>query len=270
LRQHFDINNTGLSLGCYFRHKNEEMVRLFILFAGLFLFFGRTEAQSTAYVFNIGPSAGIQKWDNASGREPLFQYHASVALETINNEDDRGSFFMQLGYHVKGSASRYRFFNIVSGFPGGTYTEKFKFNNLSLVLGAKQRFDASVTGQSRYFYFGGLRGDYTVSTNIDNLPNANTSCNPAAYPLIGGLKRWIVGFSLGGGMEFRFSELVGAQVQLSVNPDVTPQYRQNAIPNVIDLCNPGTIYSIPERRIRNTTVELSIGLRLLKKVVYVD
>ncbi|MBP6812833.1 MAG: hypothetical protein KA138_14995, partial [Saprospiraceae bacterium] len=73
-----------------------------------------------------------------------------------------------------------------------------------------------------------------------------------------------------GGMEFMFSELVGGQIQLSVNPDVTPQYRQNAIPNVIDLCNPGSVYNIEERRIRNTTVELSIGLRLLKKVVYVE
>jgi len=246
------------------------MIRLFTLYAGLLLFFGQTTAQSTAYVFNIGPTAGLQKWDNTSGREPLFQYHASFAMETINNDDDRSSFFMQLGYHVKGSASRYRYYNIVSGFPGGTYTERFKFNNFSMVLGAKQRYDLGATGRSKYFYFGGLRGDYTYSTNIDNLPNANTSCNPAAYPLMGGVQRWVVGFSVGGGIEFSFSELVGAQVQLSVNPDVTPQYRQNAIPNVIDLCNPGYIYNIEERRIRNTTVELSVGLRLLKKVVYVD
>jgi hypothetical protein len=30
------------------------------------------------------------------------------------------------------------------------------------------------------------------------------------------------------------------------------------------------VYNIEERRIRNTTVELSVGLRLLRKVVYVD
>lgn len=246
------------------------MIRLITLIAGLFISFGQISAQSTAYVFNFGPTAGLQKWDNSSGREPLFQYHASVAMETINNEDDRGSFIMQLGYHVKGSATRYRFYNINSGFPGGTYTERFKFNNFSLMLGAKQRFSFGNSEAAKYYYFGGLRGDYTYSTNIDNLPNANSNCNPAAYPLMGGVQRWMVGFSVGGGMEFSFSELVGAQVQLSVNPDVTPQYRQNAIPNVIDICNPGNVYSIPERRIRNTTVELSIGLRLLRKVIIVE
>lgn len=246
------------------------MLRLFTLFAGLFIFIGQTTAQSTAYVFSFGPTAGLQKWDNSSNREPLFQYHAAFAMETINNENDRASFFMQLGYHVKGSASRFRFYDINSGFPGGTYTERFKFNNFSLVLGAKQRFDLGSSGRTRYFYFGGIRGDYTYNTNIDNLSSASASCNPAAYPLIGGVQRWMFGFSVGGGMEFKFSELVGAQIQLSVNPDVTPQYRQNAIPNVIDLCNPGNVYNIEERRIRNTTVELSFGLRLLKKVVYVE
>ncbi|MCB0525076.1 MAG: hypothetical protein R3A50_16505 [Saprospiraceae bacterium] len=246
------------------------MLRLFSILSCLFVFIGQTTAQSTAYVFNVGPTAGLQKWDNSSGREPLFQYHASFAMESINNEDDRGSFFMQLGYHVKGSATRYRFYNIISGLPGSTYTEKFKFNNFSLVLGAKQRFDLGISGNSRYFYFGGIRCDYTYSTNIDNLPNASSSCNPAAYPLMGGVQRWMGGFSVGGGIEFSFSELVGGQIQLSINPDVTPQYRQNAIPNVIDICNPGYTYDVPERRIRNTTVEISFGLRLLKKVVYVD
>jgi opacity protein-like surface antigen len=266
----FAIINAVSPIRVIFATKSTAMIRSITLIAAFFAAFGPIRAQSTAFVFNFGPSAGLQKWDNSQGREPLFQYHASVALETINNEDDRASFVMQLGYHVKGSATRFRYFNINSGFPGGTYTERFKFNNISLMLGAKQRYDFGNAGTAKYFYFGGLRGDYTLNTNVDNLPNASNNCNPAAYPLMGGVQRWMVGFSVGGGMEFAFSELVGAQLQLSVNPDVTPQYRQNAIPNVIDICNPGTIYSIPERRIRNTTVELSLGLRLLRKVIIVE
>lgn len=233
------------------------------------LLLGTSAAQSTAYVFHAGPTAGLQKWDNSSGREPLFQYHAALSLETINNEDNRGSFYMQLGYHVKGSATRYRFFNINNNAPGGTFTERFKFNNFSFSLGVKQRFKESNSGMMRYFYFGGLRGDYTYSTNIDAL----TGSDPARklfYPLMGGVQRWMAGFSVGGGIEFDFSELVGCQIQLSVNPDVTPQYRQNAIPNVPDPWNPGQNITIPERRIRNTTVELSVGLRLLRKVVIVE
>ncbi len=230
------------------------------------VFFGQIVAQSTAYVIHVGPTAGLQKWDNSSGREPLFQYHAALGMESINNEDNSGSFYMQLGYHVKGSATRYRFFpDPISVAPGGTVTERFLFNNFSFSFGAKQRFKETDGGRMRYFYFGGLRGDYTYSTNIDDL----SSRNPLFYPLMGGVQRWMAGFSVGGGFEFNFSELVGCQVQLSVNPDVTPQYRQNAIPNVIDQWTRQNV-TIPERRIRNTTVELSVGLRLLKKVVLVD
>jgi hypothetical protein len=87
---------------------------------------------------------------------------------------------------------------------------------------------------------------------------------------MGGVQRWMAGFTLGGGVEVDFGELVGAQIQLTVSPDVTPQYRQNAIPNVPDPWNPGQNITIPERRIRNTAIELSIGLRLLRKVVLVD
>lgn len=244
-------------------------MRFFIVLLSFWVFFGEIAAQSTAYVIHLGPTAGLQKWDNSSGREPAFQYHAALSMESINNEDNRGSFYMQLGYHVKGSANRYRFININSGFPGGIFTERFLFNNFSFSLGAKQRFKEGHGGRSRYFYFGGLRADYTYSTNIDEL-QVNSVCNPGVYPLMGGVQRWMAGFSVGGGIEFDFSELVGGQIQLSVHPDVTPQYRQNAIPNVIDICNPGTIITIPERRIRNTTVELSVGLRLLRKVVVVD
>ncbi|HAD12076.1 MAG TPA: hypothetical protein DCF33_06515 [Saprospirales bacterium] len=227
------------------------------------------QAQSTAYVLQFGPTAGLQKWDNSSGREPMFQYHGAVAMESINNEDMSGSFYMQLGYHVKGSATRYRFFNINSGAPSGTVTERFKFNNFSFALGFKQRFKENSIGTVRYFYLGGLRADYTYSTNIDEL-NANNNCNPGFYPFMVGVQRWMGGFTLGGGLELDFSELVGAQIQLTVNPDVTPQYRSNAVNNVIDTCFNGPNFNIPERRIRNTTVELSVGLRLLRKVVVVD
>lgn len=230
-----------------------------------FIFFGLNIGQSTAYVIQFGPTAGLQKWDNSTGREPLFQYHAALSMENINNEDNSGSFYMQLGYHVKGSAIRYRYLNINSGAPGNSVTERFKFNNFSFSLGAKQRFKESNGGSLRYFYFGGLRGDYTYSTNIDALSDNN--CNPGYYPFMEGVQRWMAGFSVGGGIEFDFSELVGGQIQLSVNPDVTPQYRQNPITDVIDTCFNGPNYSIPERRIRNTTVEISIGLRLLRKVI---
>ena len=108
-------------------------------------------AQSTAYVFQFGPTIGLQKWDNSFEREPLFKYHGALSIESVDNEDDKNSLFMQIGYHIKGSANRFRYFNINSGAPSGSFTEEFRFNNLSLVLGAKQKRPFGASGNARFF-----------------------------------------------------------------------------------------------------------------------
>ena len=78
------------------------------------------------------------------------------------------------------------------------------------------------------------------------------------------------GASLGGGIEMPFNDLIGGQLTLSVHPDFTYQYDQPSISNVTNPYDPtgSTKITIPERRIRNITIELSFGLRLLRKVVY--
>ncbi|HNL39825.1 MAG TPA: hypothetical protein PKL15_14725 [Saprospiraceae bacterium] len=234
-------------------------------------FFGQISGQSTAYVFKGGLSLGSQKWDN-SERQLLFAWHAALSIESVDNEDDRASLFAQIGYHVRGSATRFRFVNL-NGFPGSAYSEGFRFNNISLVLGAKQKFPVGADGQNRLYYFGGIRGDYTLSTNIDELGEGN-SCAVGVYPFIGGVQRWIGGVSAGGGFEFKLGELVGGELQLAVHPDFTLQYRQPpgniTLPGDCTLSGQPMPISLPERKIRNTTVELSLGIRLLKKVVYED
>lgn len=225
-------------------------------------------AQSTAYVIQAGPTVGIQKWDNSFDREPLFKYHVALAIETVDNEEDRSALFMQLGYHIKGSANRFSF--LQSGGGGlQVFTEEFRFNNISFLLGAKGKYPIDAGGKTRYFYFGGIRTDYTLNTNIDELASRSPYL-AIYYPQIGFVNRWMFGVSAGGGLEFKFSELIGGQVTLSVNPDLTNQYRQPPLPNVIDPYNPGQSITISERRIRNTTLELSVGLRLLRKVEYLD
>jgi hypothetical protein len=237
---------------------------LFVLF-----FFGQNHAQSTAYVLQGGLTIGTQKWDNSFNRRPLFAYHGDLVIESVDNEDDKSSFFMQIGYHIKGSANRFRYFNINSGFPStGVFSERFEFRNISLILGAKQKYVFGSNG-ARYYFSAGLRGDYTLSTNIDELPNAQF--NPGAYPYIGGVRRWMAGVSIGGGLEFKFTELIGGELKISLHPDFTLQYSQPPVNNVINPYGPpGTTISIPERRIRNNTLEVSFGLRLLHKVEIVE
>lgn len=232
----------------------------------VFFFFGQNHAQSTAYVLQGGLTIGTQKWDNSFNRKPLFAYHGDLVIESVDNDADKSSFFMQIGYHIKGSANRFRYYNINSGFPSsGVFSERFEFRNISLILGAKQKYLFGSNG-ARYYFFAGLRGDYTLSTNIDDLPNAKY--NPAAYPYIGGVRRWMAGVSVGGGLEFKFTDLIGGELKVSLHPDFTLQYSQPSINNVINQY--GQPSTIPERRIRNNTLEVSFGLRLIHKVEYVE
>jgi hypothetical protein len=231
-----------------------------------------TNAQSTAFTLSGGSTIGTQRWDNSFDRQPLFQWHATIAAESVNNEDDKASIYAQLGYHVKGSAIRFQFFN--SGGTGYFQTvDRFKFNNISLILGAKQKFPLG-SGKSKYFYFGGIRGDYTVSTNLGALAERNAGFGnqyaALIYPFPEFVRRVTGGVSAGAGIQLPLSDLIGAELKLSIHPDFTLQYNQPPIPNVIinDPFNPGQTTNISARRIRNVALELSLGFRFLRKVVY--
>ncbi len=228
---------------------------------------GHLSAQSTAYVISGGPTLGTQKWENSGDRQVLFKYHVALAIESVNNENDKSAGFLQIGYHVKGSANRTNFLFNTGG--RGRITREYRFNNLSLAIGAKQKFPIGTNG-ARYFYFGALRGDYTLNNNIKDLGNEYGINYVNIYdPQDQYVKRLMFGLSIGGGLQFPFGELIGGQLTLSICPDVTNQYRQPAIPNVIDPYGGGNV-TIPERRIRNTAVEISVGLRLLHKVEIVE
>jgi hypothetical protein len=239
-----------------------------LILLGLGFFSNQLMAQSTAFVLNGGLTMGIQRWDGFD-REPLFAWHGALSIESVENEEDKASLFAQFGYHVKGSATRFININQGSGFPNGTFSEEFRFNQISSTFGAKSKRPLGVTGRSKWYYFGGIRCDYTLSTNIDELGAAN-QLNRLYYPQVNFMNRWLFGAAAGAGIEFKWTELLGGEVKLSVCPDFTLQYNQPPIPNVIDPWNPGSTTTIGERRIRNTAIELSFGLRLLRKVEYVE
>jgi hypothetical protein len=240
------------------------------LFFQLLLLIGLS-AQSTVFVFQGGPTLGTQRW-NGFDNGALLQWHGALSIESMNNDDDRSSVFAQLGYHVKGSSQRFFVQNLGSG-NFFQQRDRFKFNNVSLILGAKMRKPIGPPDQGlRYYYFIGLRGDYTVSTNLASLREQYQvgAAIYNIYPFEGAVRRWIGGASLGGGIEFKLSDLVGGELKLSLHPDFTLQYRQPAIANVITGGQPGLPTTIGERNIRNTALELGVGLRLLRKVEYID
>ena len=169
--------------------------------------------------------------------------------------------------HVKGSAIRNQRFVDVNGNLFEPSTTEFLFRNLSVVVGAKQKFDFGATGKK--FYSFGIRADYTLNTNLDEYQNGTFS-SPAYYPIDFFVRKFNYGVSVGGGLEFPFSELIGAVVDLSINPDLSFQYRQPPVGNVISPFNPSQTITIPERKIVNVSVELSVGFRFLRKVEYID
>jgi len=77
------------------------------------------------------------------------------------------------------------------------------------------------------------------------------------------------GATVGGGWEFEFSELIGGLIEFTINPDLSNQYEQQAIPNVIDPFTNQPI-TLRERRVRNLTFEVKFGLRFMRKVEYID
>ena len=234
------------------------------------------QGQGTFYGLKGGMTIGTQQW-NAFDRDPLIGYHGILSIESFP-EEGRFSLFAQAGYHLKGSAIRRSLFgnpfnsSFVS-FP----SQRFEFHNISLSVGAKQ-FIADI-GSGRLYYLFGIRGDYTLDTNLEEYERfvERNQITVGIYPLnvyfnenqLLGVRRLNYGFLAGGGLNFPFSEYVEGIIEFTVNPDFSFQYEQPAIPNVIDPIS-GQTRTLPERKIRNLTFEITVGARFLRKVEYID
>jgi len=247
-------------------------MRIALFFVVAFLACSAAQAQSYAFGFKGGLTIGTQQWDQGFQRDPLFRYHAIAFVETAPEENEF-ALFAQAGYHVKGSAIRtFRRTLIVNGnqviFPAMTIP--FEFRNISLTLGGKKKYDLGLSAKA--YYLLGVRVDYTASTKLR--PDFVDENDPYAliYPFDQFVNDFNYGATVGGGLEFPFSEYVTGILELTVNPDFSIQYNQPEIPNVRDP-NPnniGNTITIRERQIRNLTFEVTLGIRFLHKIVYID
>ena len=231
------------------------------------------QAQSFYFGVKGGPTISNQKWDNSFSRSPLWRYHIIAFIESAP-EDNQFALFAQLGYHIKGSKIKTYATTIYP--PGGApynvpaRSTPFIFKNLSLVLGAKQKFDVG-GGDNKMYYLIGVRGDWTVDTQLRPDGIDETYYYYYTYPFDIYVNHFVFGMTAGGGFEFPFSEFVGGLFEFTVNPDFTRQYDQPAFTNVFNP-NPNNPNNsnIPERSIMTTTFELTLGLRFLRKVEYID
>lgn len=224
------------------------------------------------YLFGIkgGPSLSNQDWSGLE-TELLLGYHGALFLESIPT-GGRFSFYGQVGYHQRGSRISRRRGITFGGNAVNLPADAFRFNNASITIGAKSV--ASYTRTADLYYLLGLRADYSFSNNLseyDQLTGTTNIAFRANYPIDdpGFINELTYGATFGGGALFQLSDKVGAFIELSAHPDFNFQYNQGAIPNVIDPFGAGN-RTIPARMIRNFTIELSFGLRLLRSYRYVN
>ncbi len=220
-------------------------------------------AQGSRFGLKLGPTIGLQRW-NYFQNDPLFRYHTALWMESFS-EEDPFSFYGQVGYHVKGSATRYstpfQFGSQLFQIP----TDKFVFRNASVSIGVKKKFPKE---KFSLYYGVGIRGDYTLSTNLKEYEQVNQFL--PIYPFASQVKRVMAGISFSGGVELPFNEFVGGILEMSISPDVTKQYFQLPINNIIDPYNPGQTISVGEKSIKNLAIEISLGIYFTRKVVYID
>jgi len=258
---------------------NDEFYKFGFMRIGLGVFFvficSLAFGQSYFVNLKVGPSLAFQQWNNSASNtnSQLYAYHAALGIESYS-EGSNSSLFAQIGYHIRGSAIRY----ISSGYidpttghytyaPGATQT--FQFKNLALLLGAKKK---NILGSKDAYFTFGIRGEYTLSTNLV-APDPNSFYAYSFYPVSAGVNKLNYGVSLGGGYEIKFSDLVGGAIELNIHRDFSNQYYSPPIPNVYSIdytTGQRILVTLPEEAIKNTTMELSFVLRLLRKVVYTD
>ncbi len=239
-------------------------MKKWLFFLLLTSFASMTFAQGSAFGIKGGPTMGFQRW-NDFDQQPLFRYHGIVYIESLGDN----ALFAQAGYHVKGSALRnLRFTNPNNNNIGTLPAQDFQFRNASLTLGAKKKHSIG-TGSTMAYYLLGIRGDFTINTNLSEYEDPSLPFLNAYFPTDAWVRRLNYGVTIGGGFEFPFGELVGGLLEFTINPDLSKQYYQPALGNVYDPYT-GTDRNIPERRITNITFEVTLGLRFLRIVEYVD
>ena len=207
-------------------------------------------SQGTVYGVKGGFTLANQNFD-AYTRQNIGTWHADVFLETLP-EDKRYTLYAQLGPHTRGSSINFPAYTNQQGMNVSRSTEDFRFLNLALQIGGKQKFEFKEDLNG--YLMVGIRGEYNLSSSFPRFyENLEDEVNKVTY-----------GVSFGAGIETLFSEYVGGLIEVSVHPDFGEQVLIPAQQSLI------SSRVIPEKGIKNMSIEITLGLRFLHKVIYVD
>jgi len=209
-----------------------------------------------------GGAMNVQSWGDGSfgggvNRDPLFTLNGDIFLESLD-EYKTGALYAQVGFHTRGSSLRFISFNNAFSDQQG-----FKFRNVVLELGAKK----SLVKDSKYipYFILGVRGEYTVGTNLKDY----TNFGQLFYPIDEFVRKFNYGVTAGGGFELPATELSNVFVEFSLQPDLSFQYEQQPLFNIIDPWTSQSV-NIGLRQIRNLSIEAKVGIKFMRKVEYID
>jgi len=229
------------------------------------------------YYFGIkgGLSLCSQRWNSFNSRLPLYAPHGDLFIESYE-EDQKYALLAQLGYHQRGSANRFFFPTYNSSGQISGYinrSDAYRFNNAVLTLAAKQFF--KLGEKSNAYYIIGLRGEYTFSSNLPSIDELTKTPGYFGYysPVSDYIRHWNYGAVVGGGFIRKISDYVEGFLEFNVSPDLSRQYYEPPIQNAKQfdpLTGAFQTTTISEQNIRNFSFEITLGLRFLRKIIYVD
>lgn len=205
--------------------------------------------------FKVGPTMGTQR--GALGNLPLLRYNAKLSIESGNTTGS--GLYAQLGYHVRGSNIRAQ--AVDQNGNRFVFKQDYQFRNISLSVGAKGKVRELSEGKILYYAFG-LRGEYTIKSNLPHF-DPNSSIVPVNYGYgyyDNYVRKLNWGFDISGGIEKSFSELLTGVAELTLSPDISRQYRQ------LSISSTGGSAGVNEAR--NLSIELSVGIKFWRKVIY--
>ncbi len=231
-------------------------MRLLITFGICLLLSLNANAQS----FWFGPKGGLAigtQQGNSLGAQPMLGYNVGFFFETYDEGNEFGSLYLNVGLHQRGRSTS-RFFSTFQNVfvPGVSY----KYNNVLLGVGAKKFYN------EKLYYKMGIRGEYTAFTNLNEINNRIISTS-SPFPQF--VRPFTGGITIGGGYQYDIAELYGVSIEMNIMPDFFNQYTSPDIGNVINPVT-GQPTTIRAQEIRNTTLEITVAFRFLRKVIYID
>ena len=222
------------------------MKKIFILTAFILLSFS-SFGQYSAIGVRGGLTVGVQNWSGTQ-RQPMLSYHADFAYEKFNS--DKFSYLVNLGYHARGSAIRFNNFTQTGQQIKGTLSDKF--DNISLMLGAKNLIPTSLVSGDVY-YFLGARVEYTINDSMQTRANMSRYINEINY-----------GVTAGGGYQVKIADKMQMYFEVSFSPDFSNQLYSPAGSYITNTGGHTFVQNFSENKVTNLTIELSVGIKFFR------